>query len=389
MQNFTFENPTKILFGKGMIARIGGEAARFGTKALLVYGSGSIKKNGVYDQVVASLNEAKLPFAEFNGVKSNPVLSHTLKGIEAARSEKADVVIAVGGGSVIDEAKTIAAGVKATPGDDIWDFFTFKKKITGALPILTVLTLSASASEMNNGAVITKEEGAQKLAINSPFIQPKTSVLDPSTLFSLSPGYTAYGSVDIITHMLEGYFNNREPESPLQDRLVEGLMKTVMESTETALKDPQNYNARANIMWSATLGFNGTTTAGMGFVSYPAHMIEHSLSALYDIAHGAGLSIVLPGWMQYAVKKGPAKFARLAREVFSISKSDETETALAGIAALKSWFASIGSPVLLKEANIPESDIGKIADNASNTAAVWGMKAYTKDVIAEVLNLCK
>lgn len=389
MQNFTFENPTKILFGKGMIARIGGEAARFGSKALLVYGSGSIKKNGVYDQVIASLNEAKIPFAEFCGVKSNPVLSHTLKGIEAARSEKADVVIAVGGGSVIDESKTIAAGVKAAPGDDIWDFFTFKKKITGALPVLTVLTLSASASEMNNGAVITKEEGAQKLAINSPFIQPKTSILDPSTLFTLAPRYTAYSTVDIITHMLEGYFNNREPESPLQDRLVEGLMKTVMESTEAALKDPQNYNARANIMWSATLGFNGTTTAGMGFVSYPAHMIEHSLSAIYDIAHGAGLSIVLPGWMQYAVKKGPAKFARLAREVFNISKSDEMETAMAGIAALKSWFASIGSPVSLKAANIPEGDIGKIADNAANTAAVWGMKAYTKDVITEVLNLCR
>lgn len=389
MQNFTFENPTRILFGKGMIARIGAEAARFGTKALLVYGMGSVRKHGIFDQVTASLNEAKIPFAEFGGVKSNPVLSHSLKGIEAARSENANVVIAVGGGSVIDEAKTIAAGVKAAPGDDIWDFFTLKKKMTGALPILTVLTMSASASEMNSSAVITNEGEGQKLTANSPFIRPKTSILDPAALFTLTPQYTAYSTVDIITHMLEGYFNNREPESPLQDRLVEGLMKTVMESTETALKDPQNYNARANIMWSATLGFNGTTTAGMGFVSYPAHMIEHSLSALYDIAHGAGLSIVLPGWMQYAVKKGPVKFARLAREVFGINKSDEMETALAGIAALKSWFASIGSPVSMKQANIPEGDIDKIAGNAANTAAVWGMKTYTKDVITEVLGLCR
>lgn len=389
MQNFTFENPTRILFGKGMIARIGGEAARFGTKALLIYGQGSIKKHGVYDQVVASLNEAKIPFAEFCGVKSNPVLSHTLKGIEAARSEGADVIIAVGGGSVIDESKTIAAGVKAAPGDDIWDFFTFKKKITGALPVLTVLTLSASASEMNNGAVITNEKSAQKLAINSPFIQPKTSILDPTALFSLAPQYTAYATVDVITHMLEGYFNNREPESPLQDRLVESIMKTVMESTERALRDPQNYNARANLMWSATLAFNGLTTAGMGFVSFPAHMIEHSLSALYDIAHGAGLSIVLPGWMEYAVRKNPAKFARLAKEIFGISKVDETQSALEGIARLKSWFAAIGSPVSLKGANIPEGDIDRIADNASRTAAVWGMKAYSKEVIAEVLGLCR
>lgn len=389
MQNFTFDNPTRIIFGQGMIARTGGEVKRFGAKVLLVYGQGSIKKNGIYDQVLASLKEANLSVVEFPGVRSNPVLSHALKGIELARREKVDAVLAVGGGSVMDTAKTIAAGVKADPGDDVWDFFTFKKKIKGALPVVTVVTVSASASEMNPGAVMTREEGAQKFAISSPFIQPRTSVLDPTVLYSLSPAYSAYSSVDIITHMLEGYFNNREPESLLQDRLVEALIKTVMESTEKVLKDPKHYNARANIMWSAILGFNGLTTAGMGFVSFPAHMIEHSLSALYDVAHGAGLSITLPGWMSYAVNKNPAKFARLGREVFGIEEADDLKAAVEGIDRLKRWFSSIGSPTSLKEAGIPEGDISRIAENASATAAVWGMKAYTKDTIADILNLCK
>ena len=389
MQNFVFENPTRIIFGKGAIARTGGEVKRFGNKALLVYGMSSIRKNGIYDQVMSSLNEAGLSVIDFPGVRSNPVLSHVMKGIETAAAEGVDVILAAGGGSVIDTAKTIAAGVKAEPGDDIWEFFTFKKRIRSALPVVTVLTVSASASEMNPTAVITNEKTAQKYTISSPLIQPRASVLDPTVLFSLTPECSAYSSVDIITHMLEGYFNNREPESPLQDRFVEGIMKTVMESTEAILTDPRNYNARANIMWSATLAFNGLTSAGMGPVSYPAHMIEHSLSALYDIAHGAGLSITLPAWMSRAAPGNPSKFARLAREVFGVREINDVKAAAEGIGLLKRWFSAIGSPVSLKEAKIPEDEIGRIAENAAATAALWGMKSYSRDVIAEILNLCK
>jgi len=389
MQNFIFDNPTRIIFGKGMIARIGNEVKRFGTNVLLVYGQGSVKKHGIYDQVISSLSEANLSVVEFPGVKANPVFSHVLKGIELARSENINVVLAVGGGSVIDTAKTIAAGVKAEPGDDVWDFFTFKKKIRNALPVLTVLTVSASASEMNPTAVITKEEGAQKFSITSPLIQPRVSVLDPTVLFSLPSECSAYSSVDVITHLLEGYFNNTEPTSPLQDRLVEGIMKTVMESTEAILKDPKNYNARANMMWSATLGFNGLTAAGMGLIILPAHMIEHSLSALYDIAHGAGLSIVFPGWMKYAVHKKPAKFARLGRNIFDITETDDLKAAVEGINRLESWFSSIGSPTSLKEVGIPGSDIDRIAENSAALAKLWVLKDYTREVIVEVLRLCK
>lgn len=383
MQNFVFENPTKIIFGKGQIPKIGKETSRFGKKALLVYGMSSIVKNGIYDQVTNSLKKAGVEFVDFPGVKSNPVLSHVQKGIELARKENVDVILAVGGGSVIDAAKSISAGVKAS--HDVWDFFTFSKPIMSALPVLTVVTISASASEMNAGAVVTKEDGCQKYCIVSPFIQPKVSILDPTILFSLSPEYSAFSAVDVITHMLEGYFNNTASASPLQDRLVEALMKTVMESTDIIMKEPDNYNARANMMWSAILGFNGLTTAGMGQVQMPAHMIEHSLSAIYDIAHGAGLSIILPAWMYWALDTKAERLAKFAREIFHVKGRASRQVAQKGIACLKLWFESIGSPVSLKAANIPENDIDKIAENASALAQVWFYTDYTKDVIAKIL----
>ena len=383
MQNFVFENPTKIIFGKGQIPKIGKETSRFGRKALLVYGMGSILKNGIYAQVTESLKKAGVAFVDFSGVKSNPVLSHVQKGIELARKENIDVVLAIGGGSVIDAAKAIAAGVKTD--HDVWDFFTFSKPILGALPVLTVVTVSASASEMNSGAVVTKEDGCQKYCIVSPLIQPKVSILDPTVLFSLSPEYSAYSAVDVITHMLEGYFNNTSSASPLQDRLVESLMKTVMESTDIIMKGPDNYNARANMMWSAILGFNGLTTSGMGQVQMPAHMIEHSLSAIYDIAHGAGLSIILPAWMSWALDTKAERIAKFAREIFQVKGRASRQVAEKGIACLKLWFESIGSPVSLKAADIPESDIDKIAENAFALSRVWFYEGYTKDVIVKIL----
>ena len=388
MQNFIFENPTKIIFGKGQIRRIGAESARFGKKILVVYGQGSVKKNGVYDQVMASLKEAQLDIIEFPGVRSNPLLSHALLGIETARREGVEAVLAVGGGSVIDTAKTIAAGVKAA--HDVWDFFIYKETIQAALPVLTVVTVAASASEMNAAAVITRETGKQKYSIRSLHIQPKVSILDPTVLFSLDRSYSAYSAVDAITHMLEGYFNNTEANfSPLQDRMVEGLIRTIMDAATRILVQPDNYDARAEMMWAATLAFNGLTTAGMGQVALPVHMIEHSLSALYDIAHGAGLSIVLPGWMMHQRQEKEKRFARLAREVFAVDAPTESEAARAGITKLREWFAAIGSPVTLTEAKIPAGDIERIAANAANLAQVWGLKAYTPAVIAEVLEFCR
>jgi alcohol dehydrogenase YqhD (iron-dependent ADH family) len=387
MQNFIFENPTRIIFGKGQIKRIGAEVRRHGERVLLVYGSGSIKRNGVYDQVTASLDEAAVAVVEFPGARSNPVLSHVRKGIDLARREAVDVVLAVGGGSVIDTAKAIAAGAPAEC--DVWDFFLRKSAIKRALPVLTVVTVSASASEMNPAAVITNEDGAQKYSIRDMAVQPKASVLDPTVLFSLDKAYSAYSAVDIIAHMLEGYFTNTATGSELPDGLVETLMHCVMESTGTILREPENYEARATLMWSAVLGFNGLTTAGMGIVGFPMHMVEHALSALYDIAHGAGLSIVMPAWMTWAARQNPARFARLARRVFHVEAADDATAAREGIASLKKWFAAIGSPVTLAEGKIPPDDIDRIADNAFALAQIWGLKAYTKEVILEILNLSR
>ncbi|RJR25920.1 MAG: iron-containing alcohol dehydrogenase [Desulfobacteraceae bacterium] len=387
MQNFVFENPTKIILGKGEISKIGVETKRFGSRALFIYGQESIKRFGTYDKVIDSLKKENLSVTELAGVKSNPTLSFAYKGIELARMAGADVIVAVGGGSVMDTAKTIAVGSKMD--GDVWDCFKGKKRITDALPVLTVVTVSASASEMNRFAVILNEKSEEKLSIYSPLIQPKTSILDPSLLFTLPSEYSAYSAVDAISHLLEGYFNNMEPMSHLQDRLVEGIIKTIIESTSLILKEPSNYNARADMMWCSTLSYNGLTTAGMGRISMPVHMIAHSLSALYDTPHGASISVVLPAWMEYFSKGNKTvKMARLARNVLGVPDKEDQTAAYVGISRLKSWFSEIGSPTSLREAKIGRAEIEKIAENASRTAVSWQLKDYNKDNIVDILSLC-
>lgn len=388
MQNFNFWNPTEIVFGKGTIPRIGEKTKAYGKKALLVYGKSSIKKNGVYDQVISSLKKAGLEIVEFPGVQPNPVLSHLREGIALAKRENIDVVVAAGGGSVLDESKAICAG--ARDDGDVWDFFLGTRDVHAALPLVTVLTLAATGSEMNCGGVVTNEETKQKFNIHSSYLYPKVSFLDPSTTCSVPKDHTANGAVDAISHLIEGYFTASDPWLPIQDRYVEGLVSSVMESTERILNDPNDYQGRATMMWAASLALNGLHLAGVGGFGFPNHAIEHSLSALYDIAHGAGLAIVIPGWMTYSAEKNPAKFAQFARRVFHIVDEDSQEkTAARGIETLKNWFKKIGSPVSLSGVDIPESDIDAIARNATMLATKWGLTAYTKDEIAKILTLCK
>jgi len=387
MQNFTFWNPTRIVFGQNTIPQIGKETVAFGQKALLVYGRDSVKRSGIFDLVIKALNDAGVTVVEFGGVRSNPVLSHLREGVALAKLERVDVVVAVGGGSVIDESKAIAAGALAE--HDVWDFFVDQARVKEALPLLTVLTLAATASEMNSGGVVTNEETRQKFNINSPLLFPKVSILDPTVTFTVPADYTAYAGVDAIAHMIEAYFTCQDSAIPLQDRLVAGLASTIMEATEQCLTRPDDYQARANMMWGASLAFNGLTTAGIGSYGFPNHMIEHSLSALYDIAHGAGLSIVIPGWMSYQAQRAPARLARFARQVFGVEAADDAAAALQGIAALKGWYVRVGSPTSLGAAGIPAADIDKIAENAVMLAKKWRLKDYTQEVIAEILQLCK
>ena len=387
MKNFVFHNPTKILFGKDTIPAIGPETAALGKKALMIYGEGSIKKNTIYEQVTKSLRDAGVSIIEHSGVQSSPVLSHVHQGIALAKENAADVIVAVGGGSVIDSAKAIAAG--ALVEHDVWKFFIGKKSIKDALPLTCVLTLAASGSEMNSGMVVTNKEKHQKYGFANKHLYPRVSILDPTATFSVSPEYTAYGTVDAIAHVLEYYFTNQEPYTPVQDYFMEGLIKSTMDSCDRVLQNLKDYDARADLMWAATLALNGLTGAGLGKVGFPMHMIEHSLSALYNVAHGAGLSVVIPGWMTYqSSQQTPEKFAQFAERVFGITEGSMEKKAAEGIRALVSWFKKIQTPISLDDLNIPVQDISGIAKNAIGLAKVWGMPDYKEEKIEEILKLC-
>jgi alcohol dehydrogenase YqhD (iron-dependent ADH family) len=385
MQDFIFYNPTKIIFGKGKTKLVGKVTIQYGKRALLLYGMGSVKKSGVYDAVADSLKEAGVEFVDCGGIKSNPVLSFVYKAIELFKKEKLEIITAVGGGSVIDTAKAIAAGV--CYDGDVWDFFIGKSRVRKAIPIIVVLTLPASASEMNDGSVITKEETKQKYSFGGEPLFPKVSILDPVNTCTIPINYSMYGAVDAIVHLLEGYFNASDPHTPFQDRLVEGLIKTIIESAEIIFNESENYNARADMMWCATLGLNGLAPAGVGSTGFPMHMLEHSLSAIYDIPHGAGLSIILPAWMKYKSKETPSKFAQFAERIFNINSGSIQQKAILGIESLEKWFEMIGVPIRLEYYNIPSIDIPQIAENAFGLAQVWGLKEYSIDVNKEILDL--
>ncbi|CAK8711762.1 MAG: iron-containing alcohol dehydrogenase [Candidatus Electrothrix sp. AX1] len=394
MQNFVFHNPTKIIFGRKTVPSVGSETAALGQKALLVYGQSSIKTSGLYEQVMNSLAEAGVTVVEHGGTRSNPLLDHVRQGIAKAKQEKVDVLIAVGGGSVIDTAKAIAAG--SVVEHDVWKFFIGKKSIKAALPVVTVLTLAAAGSEMNSGMVITNQETQEKFGFGHRLLYPKVSLLDPEVTFTVPPDYTAYGAVDAIAHVLEFYMTTEDADTPVQARLMEGLIQNAMASCERCLVDPRDYGGRANLMWTATLALNGLTGAGLGRVGFPMHMIEHALSALYDVPHGAGLSVVMPGWLQWYKEQDAARIAQLGRALLPLDTLEEiqgpqrNDLALAErtIDFLRAWFSKVNSPVTLAELDIPTEDIPRIADNALGLAKVWRLDQYTPEIIRDILQRC-
>ena len=379
MFDFTFHNPTKIIFGAGKETLIGAELQAAGiSTVLLVYGRNSVIKSGLLDRVLASLKASNIRCTQFGGVDSNPLLSHTREGVLLAKQDKVEAILAVGGGSVLDEAKAI--GVGALCDEDVWQFFV-GKEVERALPLFTILTLAATGSEMNGNSVITNAQTKQKYNISSPHVYPKVSILNPELTHSVPLNYTAYSAVDAIAHVIEGYFT-KQPGTHLQDRLVEGIVRSVIETTDLIMAEPTHAKARASFMWTATLALNGLTPAGIGAYSFPNHMIEHALSGIYNIPHGAGLSIVMPTWMKWYLPKNPGQFARFAQEIFGLDSGE------AGIGALEQWFVKIKSPVRLTEVGIPATDIETIAENAEGLAKQWGIVGlYPKATIAEILRL--
>lgn len=382
MIDFSYYNPTKIEFGKDKETQIGEHLAAKGIKkVLLCYGSERIKKEGLFARIAQGLAEKGIEYVELSGIVSNPLLSKVREGIALAGANKVTAILSVGGGSVLDSSKTIAAGALYT--GDVWDFFIGKAVIERALPVFSIMTLAATGSEMNGFAVVTNNDTQQKFPIASEYLYPCVSILNPELTKSVPNNYLAYSAADIIAHVIEGYFTaTHQPH--FQSRMVESIIQTVMETTEILLKNPDDYDARAEFSWAATQALNGVTTAGTANAGYPNHMIEHALSAICNVAHGAGLAIVIPAWMQWFHHKNQAQFTRFAEKIFGLSTPE------AGIAALKAWFNKIGAPTSFAQASIGDEMIAAIIENAAGNAVHFGMKEmYTPAVIAEILAYAK
>lgn len=378
MEKFTFFNPTKIEFGADKEQLIGQHLAAHGIKrVLLCYGSDRIKREGLFDVVSKSLSEKGVELVECGGIISNPVISKVRDGIALAKQHQVDAILSVGGGSVLDSAKAIAAGVRYA--GDVWGLFVGNAGIDSALPLYAVLTLAATGSEMNCGAVVTNEETKQKFFISSPALFPKVSIVNPALMRGVSRDYLAYSASDVIAHLIEAYFT-ASVHPNLQSRLVESLINTVIETTEALLDNPADDDARAQFAWAATLALNGLTSSGVSGFSFPNHAIEHSLSALFNVPHGAGLSVVMPAWMNWYRIRNPAQFERFSRNVFGL------DTAEQGIAALTKWFDKIGTPTRLSQLGIKESDLSAIVANVQGNVRYFGIAdIYTPEVVTSII----
>ncbi len=378
MQDFSYRNPTQIIFGRGKAAETGAAAAKLGKSALLVYGRESIKVTGLYGRIHQSLAAAGVRVVDHGGVKPNPLISHVREGIAKARAEKLEVVIAAGGGSTMDEAKAIAAGAMAD--HDPWLFFTEGKRPASALPVVTVPTLAATGSEMNGNFVITDSVSGLKLGMFSPHCYPAVSILDPELTMTVPKEQTINGIVDTFSHIMEPYFGGREMDAPVQDRLAEGLMLALFESANRLLRDPNGYKGRADMLWASTVALCGIVQAGRGPAGWENHMLAHSIGALTDAAHGACLAVVMPGWMSYTSLKSPEKFDQFAERVIGVKGAQN------GIAQLKMLFSQIGAPVTLAQLGLREEDIPRIVDHVLRSAPGGGSLGPAG--ITSVLKLC-
>jgi alcohol dehydrogenase YqhD (iron-dependent ADH family) len=378
IMQFNLANPTRIIFGENSIEQIGGAIAESGVKkVLLVAGGGSIKKNGVYDSVVSSLKSAGIEWVECWGVQPNPVLSKVREAIEMAKADNVEAILAVGGGSVVDTSKAVAAGVYL---DDIWQAFEWKVAITKALPVYTVLTLSATGSEMNGNAVVTNMEEKKKWGIGSKFLYPKVSIIDPTVQDSLPWEQTLNGGLDAIAHILEYYFHGTTQETTIA--VEEALLRTIIGSVDKLQANQKDNDSRGNLAWAATLALNGVAGAGMQGGDWACHDIEHSISALFpDVAHGAGLGIVFPAWMIYAQDANPEQFKRFARNIWDC---DSIEVA---VARMRAKIIAWGGAARLRDLGIPEDKLKDIAANATMTRSLGRLKVLEQADVENILRL--
>ena len=377
MENFTFWNPTKLIFGKGQLEQLKKEIPVYGKKVLLVYGGGSIKKSGLYDKIQALLQEIGAEVFELSGVEPNPRIATARKGVEICKKEGIEFLLAVGGGSVIDCTKLIAAGAKYD--GDAWDLVIKKAIAREALPFGTVLTLAATGSEMNAGSVITNWETNEKYGWGSPVTFPKFSILDPVHTYTVPKNQTIYGIVDMMSHVLEHYFHLEE-NTDFQDRMCESLLVTIMETAPKLLADLENYDYRATILYSGTMALNGILNMGYRG-DWATHNLEHAVSAVYDIPHGGGLAILFPHWMRHNLAVKPERFKQLAVRVFGVNPEGKTaeEAGLEGIQKLREFWSSIEAPTRLADYDIDDIKLELMADRAMANGEFGNFKKLNRE----------
>jgi alcohol dehydrogenase YqhD (iron-dependent ADH family) len=387
MENFVYERCTKIIFGKETEKLVGREVKKFAKKIMLLYGMGSIKESGLFDTVLKSLKNEGIEVIEHGGVRPNPTLNFAREAIKIAKEKKVEMILAVGGGSVIDTAKAIALGAKYS--GDVWDFAEKKAIATEALPVGVILTIPAAGSESSQYSVLTNEDGPYPLkrdviVENNQLIRPQFAILNPVLTFTLPPFQTACGVSDILAHVMERYFTNVK-DVDLTDRLCEATMKTVINNGLIVMKEPENYSARAEVMWAGSIAHNDLLATGRAG-DFASHMIEHELSGNYDIAHGAGLSIIFPAWMKYVYKYNVARFAQFAARVWNVDDNFFSPEAMAleGINRITNFYKELGLPTTLKEAKIPAFRFEEMAEKA---VKLGNIKKTNAEDIVEIYKL--
>ncbi len=394
IMQFEFQNPTRLIFAAGGLSRLGEVAQTYGMRALIVTGGGSVKRSGTFEQAVSSLTAAGVSIVECSGVEPNPRLSSVIRGAQIARNENCDVVIGLGGGSTMDAAKAMAAAVfhEGDPWDMIHHGQDTPHPPTRALPIITVPTLAATGSEMNNGAVITNEHTSEKSFVIAECLYPRVALVDPELTLSVPRDQTAYGVCDLITHVTEGYFNGING-TPLQDRFAEGVIQTALEWGPKAVADGSNLEARAQVQWASVVALNGWVQVGIA-ASYPVHMIEHVLSAHHDVTHGAGLAVLNPAWMRFAAKVRPDRFAQFSRRIFgqSAMEPEDSDCAREGIDRFEKFLRSIGCPTRLSQLGIDDAMFERYAQDTirivhDNEGRLPGRPPMSETDIIEVLRM--
>lgn len=387
MENFNFYSPTEFVFGKDTEKYCGQLVRKYGgTKVLIHYGSGSVIRSGLLDRVKASLDEASVPFVELGGVKPNPRDTLIYEGIELCRKENVDFILSVGGGSCIDSSKAIALGT--VYDGDFWDFYGTDKPVEKALPVGTVLTIAAAGSEGSGASVVTKEEGMLKRSTGSDLLRPRFSVLNPALTQTLPAYQTACGATDIMAHVFERYFTNT-PEVEITDRLCEAVLLTMIKETPRAIKNPDNYDARANIMWAGTVAHNDIIGVGRS-QDWNSHNIEHELSGLYDCAHGAGLAVIMPAWMEFVCNHNVMRFAQMAVRIWGCQMNFENPEATAreGIARFRNFLRSIGMPVNFTELGAKAEDIPVLVEKLGlGDGKTGGFVQLSSDDVAEIYRI--